>query len=386
MARNKKEKLKKHYQNIGITFLGLLLFFIIVNLIVKDKSFSTEENRMLASKPEFTMEQFKEGRYMKKYDTYRSDQFAFRDFWVHFKVNTDRMLGKNQSNGVFYGKEHTLIEEFAKPDPSIKKDQIAAINTFSKKHSKLTQYLMLVPNAVSIWEDRLPYKAPIQSQQVYIKQFYEDVDQSVKKIDVAKVLKEHKKEAIYYRTDHHWTTKGAYYGFLAAAKVMGIEADKVGYEMLAVSSDFKGTLASKSGYSIQPLDEIDIYVPQNIKIRTLVTYVDEKQKKATMYNTDALKQKDKYELFFGGNHPLIKIDTDSKSQKVLLILKDSYANSMVPFLTPYYQKIIMVDPRYYYENINDLINEENVTDLLYLYNCNTFSSDTSLKGVLEFNK
>ena len=96
-----------------------------------------------------------------------------------------------------------------------------------------------------------------------------------------------------------------------------------------------------------------------------------------------MKRKNKYEVFLGGNHPVVDIKTTSESDKTLLLIKDSYANSFVQFLTPYYKSIIIVDPRYYYEDIDKLIEENNVSELLYLYNADTFFDDSSLASVLN---
>ena len=95
-----------------------------------------------------------------------------------------------------------------------------------------------------------------------------------------------------------------------------------------------------------------------------------------------METRDKYALFFGGNYAQVKINTPIEENRTLLILKDSYANCLVPFLAPHYRTIIMVDPRYYYGNLEELIQVEGVQEVLYLYNANTFFADTSLELAL----
>ena len=115
----------------------------------------------------------------------------------------------------------------------------------------------------------------------------------------------------------------------------------------------------------------------------MINYVDEQKKSASFYDTEQLKTRDKYALFFDGNHAQVKISTPTETNHTLLVLKDSYANSLVPFLAPHYRKIIMVDPRYYYGDLEELIQVENVQEVLYLYNANTFFADTSLELALS---
>ena len=113
-----------------------------------------------------------------------------------------------------------------------------------------------------------------------------------------------------------------------------------------------------------------------------VVYADTNAITATLYDKSALESKDHYTVFFGGNHPRIDITTTVENQRRLLIFKDSYANCFVQFLIPYYERIILVDPRYYYDDISILMKQSGVTDVLYLYNLDTFLSDTSLSDVL----
>ena len=146
---------------------------------------------------------------------------------------------------------------------------------------------------------------------------------------------------------------------------------------------FKGTLSAKSGFRSGETDELDVFLPNGDNtISSVVNYVDEQKKSASFYDTSKLNTRDKYALFFGGNHAQIKISTPTESNNTLLVLKDSYANSFIPFLAQHYRKIIMIDPRYYYGDLEQLLQVENVQEVLYLYNANTFFADTSLELAL----
>lgn len=200
------------------------------------------------------------------------------------------------------------------------------------------------------------------------------------------ILKKHRSEEIYYHTDHHWTTLGAYYGYQALSKSMKLDTSKTSdMKPYAVTNAFNGTLASTSGYETGYDEPIYIYAPDNLKNATeaVVNNVNEKKKTATLYDTSKLKGKDKYALFLGGNYPILDIKTTADSTDRLLIIKDSYANSLIPFLIPYYREIVVVDPRYYYDDIEKVMKKDNITSVLFLYNGNTFVKDNSISGVLQ---
>ena len=203
-------------------------------------------------------------------------------------------------------------------------------------------------------------------------------------IDVRDTFKDHKMEDLYYHTDHHWTIQGAYYAYLQAAKTLEIDTSADTYDKAPVTRSFQGTLSAKSGFRSGEKDEIDVFLPtgENV-LASVINYVDEQKKSASFYDTDKLDTRDKYALFFGGNHAQVKISTPTETDNTLLVLKDSYANSFVPFLAQHYRKIVMVDPRYYYGDLEQLIQVENVQEILYLYNANTFFADTSLELALS---
>lgn len=380
--RNSRKYKSVYVKCMTFMFLITIFLFVGLNLISKDKEFSDNENRMLQQKPRFTFDRLFEGRYTKKYEKYKVDQIVGRDGFIKVKTKVDSLLGKNIENGIYKGKDGYLIENFEKPNKEYLKENIEAINKFSNKHSDINQYMLIAPNSVNILSDKLPKFAPTYDQNKYLKELDKEINSKVKFIDVSNALRKHKDEYIYYKTDHHWTTTGAYYAFLDFANKAGMNVESDNYDKYRVSNNFYGTLYSKSGYKVAP-DQVDVYIPKDKNDESIVEYKEEKKKAPTIYNSKALNKKDKYEVFLGGNHPVVDIKTTSKSDKTLLLIKDSYANSFVQFLTPYYKEIIMIDPRYYYEDIEKLIKEKNVTDMLYLYNANTFFNDSSLSPVLN---
>ena len=205
-------------------------------------------------------------------------------------------------------------------------------------------------------------------------------------IPLYETLRAHKDEYLYYRSDHHWTTLGAWYAYEKAAEVMNIpgvaeKAENIGENLYPVTAQFQGTLSARSGYQVSD-DTIEVYWPEP-ETELVVTYVQEQTKSASLYASEKLSTKDKYGMFLNGNHPLTEIRTMASTGRKLLLVKDSYANCFVPYLTDGFEEIVLVDPRYYYDNLEKLMGQYGFTDVLFLYNLNTFLEDDVLQYVLE---
>ena len=372
------------FHRLGLLFFLLLIIVLVSSIILPDTGFSEKENRVLASRPALKLDQLVSGGYEKQFETYENDQFPLRDMWITLKATTDRLMGKVEENGVYLGKNGYLMEGFNAPPQTQYDATVNAMTAFAQKHSDLKQYALIAPNSVNILKSKLPAFAPADYQNPWINNLKDSLTSAgVTFIDIRDTFTDHKTEDLYYHTDHHWTTLGAYYAYLQAAAVMGIDTSSDSYDKAPVSQTFKGTLSAKSGFRSGETDELDVFLPNGDNtLSSVVNYVDEQKKSASFYDTSKLNTRDKYALFFGGNHAQIKISTPTESNNTLLVLKDSYANSFVPFLAQHYRKIIMIDPRYYYGDLEQLLQVENVQEVLYLYNANTFFADTSLELAL----
>lgn len=387
MSESKKAKRKLHRRKLAaLLFLIMLGIICLFNLVSGDKEYSEKENRMLQQRPQFTLAGIESGRLMEQYESYLSDQFVGRNFWVSLKTRIDLLAGKRESNGVFKGENHYLLEDIASPDQEQMAQNIEAIESFENKYQDIPMYMMLVPNAANIESGKLPGFAVTEDQNQIFRNIQKELGDYINWVDVTKTLKKHKSEDIYYHTDHHWTTLGAFYAFQELASSMKLDTSKVSeWKSYAVTSEFNGTLSATSGYETGYEEPIYIYAPENIEDapEVVVNYVNEKKKTATLYDSSKLEEKDKYAMFLGGNYPMIDIRTTADTTDRLLLIKDSYANCLVPFLVPYYREIIIIDPRYYYGDITEVMESNKITSVLFLYNGNTFVEDNSINGVLE---
>lgn len=374
---------KKIYQLVVVIIICATLAFSIALVALPKSTFSENENRYLAKFPAFSVESLINGKFTEQINEWLTDHFPARDAFVGLKVQYELLTGKKEINNVFVLNDGCLIENYKAPENT---DRIINIlNTFSdkmaEKDTNINLQMMLIPNAVSTYADRLPGKAQTINQLDVINQITSNC--SIPAIDAVEPLSSHRDdEYLYYRTDHHWTTKGAYIAYEAYCKENGLEPVSLS-DMTAenVSDSFMGTLYSKvKDYRITP-DNIVIYTNSDDDLD--VVYTDTKETSKSLYNLEYLDKKDKYSLFLNNLHPLIEItNNNAATDKELVLVKDSYANSMVPFLAHNFRKIYVFDTRSYRTGITSFIeNKETVTDILILYNMNTMDTDTGIYGI-----
>ena len=371
---------------LGLCFIVLLAVTFIINIFTPDKGFSEEENRVLQEKPEFSLSNYMEGRYESKLETYVNDQFLLRNAFIKIKATADVTAGKLESNGVYRCKDNYLMEELTVPSDKLLENTLSSLKQFKRQYKKLDAFFLLAPNAGNILEEKLPNFTRLNDQDQSMDKFFKEIKRyGYTPIDVRDTFAKHTEDTqIYYRTDHHWTTDGAYLAYKQAVKKMKL-TDEVTYKPYVVKNDFRGTLASKSGFVNGVNDAIKIYMPYKDKDynNSVIYYADTKTKTTEFYQLDNLDTKDAYTVFGGSNHPMYTIKTPTKSSKRLLLVKDSYANSFIPFLAQSYREIVVVDPRYFFDNIDDIIKAEEITEVMFRYNANTFFNDNSLEMMLS---
>lgn len=367
---------------IGKIFILSFFLILIVNLIVPTKEKSEEENRMLEKKPKATVSSIISGDYMEQWEKYASDQFFGRNFWRKIKVNADKIAGAKEENGVFIGKNGQLLEDIAVPDDEQLEANTNAVTNFAQTYSNIPTTVMLVPDAACILSSRLPAFATVEDQRQMFGMVERNLGDAVNWVDTVSIMNKHKTEKLYYKTDHHWTTQGAFFVFKEAAPLFGIEGDvSDDYVSYTVTDSFNGVLASKSGVGLDEKEKIDIYAPTDGDDDVIVNYVNETKKTTSLYDSSKLETRDKYGVFLGGNTSVIDIKTVSTSKKRLLVVKDSFADCFIPFLTPHYREIVVVDPRYYTGTMKEIMDTYRITDALILYSGNTFFTDNNISGV-----
>ena len=401
---------------VGIITVFILCFSVWC-LVAPKQTFSENENRALASWPAYSFAALKDGSYMSGIQTYLSDHFPLRDPFMTLKTKYEMLTGREEINDIYLAKDGYYIEAYKTP-----KQQKKIITQFQKLQDAITTgakenvRVMLVPTAISTYNAKLPGSAPdrgVLRQVDTMNEIYAALP-NMQKVDAWSTLQTaaaqentdrplasgnadgaqpvanawdadrdtSTADGLYYHTDHHWTTHGAYVGYQAYCDAAGLspipEAD---FQKTCVTTDFHGTIFSKLHDSTVPGDAITLYeYPAN---QLTVSYPDTGEVTDTLYNRDYLAQKDKYSVFLNNLHPLVEItNARADSDRQLVLIKDSYANSMVPFLVHHYQKIYVFDTRYYRFGPSSFINEHpEVTDVLLLYNMNTIDTDLGVGGI-----
>ena len=372
-----------------VTFLGV---FAVANAVTPDKDFSPMENRVLAQLPTVNADSFRlswpvqssgdffTGKLMEDFETYVTDQFVLRDQWIALKAGAEYASGKQENNGVYLCDQHTLIARFDPPTTDRAKkritDNFGYVNTLAQL-TDVPVYFSLIPGKVSVWADLLPAGAPNDDEGQYLAQGA--ALQNPIWLDVNTALTAHKDEPIYYRTDHHWSSLGAYYGYRAIVEGMGMEAKPLSDFTPTVASDeFFGTTFSSSGVRWLEPDTIEYYVPQDAA--TVTNYYDQTPTEGQLYDHSKLVEKDKYSSFLGGNKPLtvVKSNVAPAGAPKLLLVRDSYSDSLAPFLCCNFSEVHLIDPRYYKISTAQYIKDNAIDQALVLYSVNNFVTDGNL--------
>ena len=380
---NPRKQKSNIFEVISAAIATLMLLAVsIFSFIAKDREYSENENRYLAQKPLLSLSSIEDGKFMKDTDSYLSDQFVMRDLLVSTRTGIDVFFGKREINGVYIGRKHYLFEKPSAFDEQRMNKTTATMNAISSKNPNVRSYVAIAPNSSEVLSKYMPLNAPSENQTEQINKIYSKLT-GYTAVDLCEPLKSAENpDELYYKTDHHWTAAAVDIAFPKIASAMQLNTGGLTYENIPVTNSFKGTLASSSGiFSASDTISVPAYKPD---IMYRVTYVAEGKTCNTVFDSSKLDEKSKYEVFFGGNFAQINIESNPLSDRTLVIIKDSYANSLIPLLIPHFKKIIIIDPRYYNENIQSTIEQEEVTDILWLYNANTFLTDTSITGKLSY--
>lgn len=353
-----------------IIFTILLLGIGLINLFASDSSFSDRENRFLEQIPKFTMKSVMDGKFNTNFDKYASDQFIVRDRWIELKTRIDLFMLKKDNNRIYYGKEDFLFDV----DKPINVDRFNKnMININKLHEAIDTPLdiVLVPSKSSIYYENLPYKAPVINEKQLLSDIQCNIDEDINLISPVDSFNHKKDELLYYKTDHHYTTLGAYYTYKDYVESIGIKAyEQKDFKKTVVSEEFLGTLFRKANYYSKETEAIEKYeYKEKNDVHIKLNGIDEA---IGLYDESYLNKTDKYSYFLGGDHPLLNITTSNKGGGTVVILKDSFANSMIPFLTLHFERLIVIDERYYNLRIEDYIKTIDYDRILYIFNLRTF--------------
>ena len=373
---------KKYSIFITVLFCVFLFGFGAAHFIIPDRDFSEQENTYLEQFKPPTWKTVRSGEFMEKFEKYYNHQFPLRDQWVQMKAYSERALGKRENNKVYFGTDgQTLFAYFTK----ISAEELATRVGFVDKlgaNLDVPVYFSLVPDKSYTYPELLPANAPHVDDGSTIEGAMGLCGENVQFIDMRDYFpREGWGVSMFYRTDHHWTTMGAYQGFVKLMDGMGVSpAHDEEWVDIKVTEDFYGTTYSAAGAGWVRPDSIYTMIPEGgTKGHVTVTgYPEGTPVESSLYHPEKLEVKDKYAYFLGGNQPLCIIRNPDAANGKLLVIRDSYADSLAPFLAEEFQEVHLFDLRHNNISLKQYVAENGIGQVLVLYSANNFNTDQNL--------
>jgi len=339
--------------------------------------FSELENRFLGQAPRLTWESLISKAFAGEAEAFVTDHFPLRTEWLKLKSTMEQLRLQQENNGIYRGRDGYLFEKFEQPAFDSLGAYADAVRDFAIDRPEADMTFLLAPSSIGLYPERLPWKAPFYPQTAVNEFVGERLGGEVDYLDGFDILRPHKSEPIYYRTDHHWTTLGAYYAYSAYAEKMGWKPLGRGeFREETVSDSFLGSFDTRGRFAGTKPEEIQAFLPKAPVVSEMYV-ADTDTFYSGLYDDSFLGKKDKYSYFLGGVHALSTIESrvDNADLDQLLIVKDSYAHSLIPFLTAHVSRIHVIDVRYYNGSIGGYLEEKGIRDVLFLFNTATFAEN-----------
>ncbi|HAX72939.1 MAG TPA: hypothetical protein DCY20_05395 [Firmicutes bacterium] len=352
-------------------FAIVIIGFSVLDIVYPLKTFSETENRMLAQMPEFSLEKLFNGTFTSDFETFTNDQFFARDEWITLKSFSEMLLQKIINNGIVYGKDNYLFDLTSTINEGQYQKNLSYLAEFSQMYADYNVSVGIIPNSTAILKEKLPLGFTGIDQLALLNEI-ESVAKHSQIMDLVTPLQAHSQEYIFYKTDHHWTTLGAYYAYEQICNTLGMNAVSlntlVGHEV----KEFKGTYFAKAKKLNTDLDTITYY---DFNSSTIKIGLDEY---TSLYDISKFEVYDKYSAFLYGNNGLTSIETPSSPNQKVLIIKDSYSNSLAPFLTEHYSTLDLVDLRQFTGSLSELITNGEYDDIIFLFSVSNFVSEPNI--------
>lgn len=384
----------KTADRLTVIFFLLLIFALTVLMIVlPDREFSEQENRYLQKQPEFTVKALIDGSYTGKVGDYFADQFPLRDAFVAIKGVAEIAQGKRENNSVTLASDGYIIKRGGYPNYETVDKNLSGIIAFADGAERLgIPYIVAVAGrGEDVLREKQPSLYPRDIQDKAYRYLHENLDSvaNLKYLDLCAVFaaaEEETSEQLYYKTDHHWTSRGALMGANLILKELGAETHDYSYYAPETASEaFYGTTWSSGGMKWVKPDKIEFFRFEGDE--EFVTHIDDTGVEYKgFYDRSYLEKKDKYSSFIGGNNARVDIykvdDSGARIERPkLVVLKDSFAHSAAPFLAQSYD-LIYIDLRYYKDSVFKLCREEGAAAVVVLINFDSLESSSTF-GLLK---
>lgn len=355
-----------------ITCVGMLY------VLMPKSDYSSTEKRYLSRLPSLSYESVKEGSFSTEFESFLADQTPCRKFFVSLNAYFELIKGNNGSNGVYLGKDGWLIEKPFERD-----------NRFSVNMKKIASFCdkIDVPSAVvavpvkgAVYKEKLPTNALEYCDYSMIDSVPGYLGNKAVFIDVRNLFESKKNETqLFYKTDHHWTSDATFLTYRLICNSLDLQPTDDKNYAVSEYDGFFGTSYSTSCYTLTKPDSLKIY--RNVKTENSVSVTvsegAEDKHYSSMFFDNRLSEDDMYTAFLDGNHGLVEIETQNDGPS-LLVIKDSFAHCLVPFLADNYSRIVMIDLRYYKKSVYDLVSESSFDQVLFVYGMDSLATSRDI--------
>ena len=344
--------------------MTLLLALALCQCLLPARQVSEMENRVLAQSPQLSFRAFLEGSLGDSVEDFAADQLPLRDGFVAAYSTMQYGLGRRAVGDAILG-EGMLFDQSAIWSERNVRLNAAALNDLATLTGKGV-CLMAVPSASAVYPEKLPAHAPVADEAALLAV----AEKETKLLPLLTALQKAKDAPLYYTTDHHWTVDGAQIGYEVACDALGLSPVEMGER--AVYPGFYGSF-----YARYPLPWVKADTFAWVPVEGLRLTINGEEY-ATLLDADVLAGRDKYAALLHGNHALVELNNDAAPEGTLLVIKDSYANALLPLLAQHYRRTIAVDPRYFAGNIVELVNTYEGEMILCVYGMNTLSTGRTI--------
>lgn len=345
--------------------------------------YSSSEKRYLQKFPKVTAENVLDGKFSSDFEKYFADHFPQRKLWVGTNSYYNLSLGNNGADGIYFCDKGYLVNEPV-TDSKLITSNIGVIADFSK-NVEAPVTAMFVPSAGYIMDDILPaVHNSYRDDEWFAESQKRFADSNINFVDLRESFKNEYKNGtqLYYKTDHHWTTEGAYLGYTELCKSLGTEPVKREAFDIETYEDFYGTTYSTGGFWLNEADNIEVWnnkanTAENISVEIVEGMQSEIHN--SMFFYEHIEEDDKYPVFIDGNHAFTRIKNTKAQGGKILVVKDSFSHCIAPFLAESYSEVVLVDMRYYKESVSQLAQSENFEQILVLYGAENLAKDADIK-------
>ena len=377
--------MKKLYKYLpALIFVLFITAMAALFIFMPKKEYSSTEKRYLQQAPAFSFESLMSGKFGEDFEKFLSDQTAGRNFWVGLSAYFHYFTGNNGADGIYKCADDYLVNDPA--DMSGLMRNVGFIEEFAEKTSADVTVLV-APSTGYICEDILP-----KNHMTYRDgEMFPKIEEALKNASFVDIRETFKNEyaafrQLYYKTDHHWTAYGAYTAYRALGEELGYTPhSRDDYEVTEYPG-FYGTTYSSSGFWLNPPDTVEVWdshaYDEKNPITVTITDGGETIEQEGLFFYSHLDEDDKYPVYLDGNHPYTVIkNSKAESKEKLMVIKDSFAHSLVPFLADHYSEIIMVDLRYFTNPVSQIIEKEGIDKVLVLYSIDNLATDTGVAWI-----